>query len=82
MLPVHRHYMVITFPLMFLWLARAALAHRRPLAGTLSTGRAFLVGLCITQFLITASFLGYIHVNQRTIQGDYGMPYAAQLRQD
>src|SRR5262245_54892487 len=28
LLPVHRHYMVITFPLMFLWVARAALTHR------------------------------------------------------
>ena len=81
MLSVYRHYMVITFPLMFLWLARAALAHRRPLAGSLSTGRVFLVGLCIAQLVITASFLGYIHVNQRTIQGDYATPYAAQPRE-
>ena len=25
LLPIHRHYMVTTFPFMFLWLARAAL---------------------------------------------------------
>jgi hypothetical protein len=80
LLPVHRHYMVVTFPLMFLWLARAALAHRKPLVGVLSRGRTYLMALCLLQFLMSASFLGYIHVNQRTIQGDYGLPYGAQAR--
>ncbi len=78
LLPIHRHYMVITFPLMFLWLARAALGQSRPLAGGLTWGRAFLVGLWVAQLLISAGFLAYIHVNQRPIRGDYGLPYGAQ----
>ena len=56
-----------------------ALAHRRPLAGTLTTGRVLLAGVCMAQLVITASFLTYIHASHRAIQGDYGMPYAAQV---
>ncbi len=78
LLPVHRHYMVITFPLMFLWLARAALAQRKPFAGGLTGGQAFLVGLWAAQLLISMGFLVYVHVNQRPIRGDYGLPYRAQ----
>jgi hypothetical protein len=77
LLPVHRHYMVITFPLMFLWLARAALSQRRRLAGALTWGRAFLAAVWAAQFLISAGFLAYVHVNQRPIRGDYGLPYGA-----
>jgi hypothetical protein len=78
LLPIHRHYMVTTFPLMFLWLARAALAHRGALWGGLTSGRTFLVGLWAAQFLVSAGFLAYVHVNQRPIRGDYGLPYGAQ----
>lgn len=79
-LPIHRHYMVITFPLMFLWVARLVLCHTRQSQDALRLGRALLLFLCITQFLLSASFLGYVHVNQRLIRGDYGMPYGAQIR--
>ncbi|MBV9123934.1 MAG: hypothetical protein JO112_11300 [Planctomycetes bacterium] len=74
LLPMHRPYMIITFPLMFLWLARLALAS----SGAL--GRPLLTTLCVAHLLISASFLGYIHVNQRAIDGDYGLPYGAQTR--
>ena len=114
-LPINRHYMITTFPLMFLWLARMALARipncetrhaengRQPAthnqqprrymhlavsciprsifpypAFAICSGRLLLLVLCLTQFLISASFLGYVHVNQRIIRGDYGLPYAAQ----
>ena len=77
LLPVNRYYMQMTFPLMFLWLARLALVHRRPLAGKLTAGRAVLLGLWAAQLLISASFLSYIHANQRPIRGEYGIPYGA-----
>lgn len=80
-LPIHRHYMVLTFPLMFLWLARVALAQRRPLAGPFTLGRATLLTLCIVQGLVSASFLHYVHVNRYRIQGEYGVPYGVQQRE-
>jgi hypothetical protein len=73
LLPIHRHYMPITFPLMFLWLAQLALHQGR-------TGRAFLAGLCVVQLLISLSFLDYVHTNQRLISIEYGVPYGAQAR--
>jgi hypothetical protein len=78
LLPVHRHYMVITFPLMFLWLARAALAQSRPLAGRLTSGRAFLLTVWTAQLLISVSFLAYVHLNAPSLRGEYGVPYSAR----
>ena len=71
-LPLYRHYMVLTFPLMYVWLARLAL---RP--GERG-GRAALLALVAAQATISIGFLHYIHVNPRPIRGDYGTPYAAQ----
>jgi hypothetical protein len=75
-LPITRHYLLVAYPLGFVWLARLALGS----CGTWKLGRPVLATLCATQFLISACFLGYIHVNQRPIHGDYGTPYGAQQR--
>jgi hypothetical protein len=84
--PIHRHYMTITFPLMFLWVARLALGDAT--ASLFSdasqkrvwlNGNTWLLTLWFTQLLITLSFLGYVHVNPREIRGDYGVPYRAQM---
>jgi hypothetical protein len=79
-LPIHRHYMVITFPLMFLWVARLAIAKTGQSCDAQKLGRSLLFALCVTQFLLSVSFLGYIHANQRFIRGDYGTPYGAQVK--
>jgi hypothetical protein len=79
-LPIHRHYMLVAFPLTFVWLAGLALADRRPWRFRLTRGQALLLALWVVQFATSACFLGYVHANQRTIRGDYGTPYAAQLR--
>jgi hypothetical protein len=76
LLPIQRQYVSITFPLMFLWLARLALA-RTPQQPGITGGRACLLGLCVAQLVISGCFLGYIHVNPRLIRGDYGRPYGA-----
>jgi hypothetical protein len=78
LLPVHRHYMVSTFPLMFLWLARVTLAPRPRRGGEWISGRCFLSAVWVAQLLISVGFLCYIHGNQRPIRGDYGLPYGAQ----
>jgi hypothetical protein len=79
-LPIHRHYMLLTFPFMYVWLAASALVDRRSGCLGLTRGQTLLAGLVLLQFAATAGFLGYIHTNQRTIPGDYGTPYAAQLQ--
>lgn len=76
LLPVHRHYMCLTFPLMYLWLACLALPEggARP-----ARGRALLLAICLLQFAASAGFLGYVHAARRPIRGDYGTPYSAQV---
>src|SRR6185437_17088266 len=82
--PTQRHYMLMTFPMMYLWLAAIALADRRPIEGikhfTLTRGQALLVALALVQFATSALFLDYVHGAQRTLRGDYGTPYSVQVR--
>jgi hypothetical protein len=73
LLPIHRHYMIVTYPIEMLWLARLALELPRK-----QNGRRFLGILWVAQLLISISFLGYIHVNQGSRGGEYGKTYAAQ----
>jgi hypothetical protein len=79
-LPIHRHYMLLTFPFMYVWLAAIALVDRRLTRLGLTRGQALLAGLVLLQSAATVGFLGYIHSNQRTLRGDYGTPYAAQVQ--
>ncbi len=80
-LPIHRHYMNLTFPLMYLWLALVALGPTRSAVteGERARGRTLLLAMCLLQFAVSASFLGYVHQNQRPLAGDYGTPYRAQI---
>lgn len=66
-----RHYLIMTFPLEWVWLSRLGLSnfHR---------GRRHLVALWIAQLLLTGAFLGYIHVNHGDPLGDYGVTYQGQ----
>lgn len=68
--PVHRHYLVIVFPLEGLLLAMLALKHvARP--------RLVLGVLWGTQLALSLTFLHYIHENGGAIRGDYGRAYSA-----
>ncbi|HEY7315311.1 MAG TPA: hypothetical protein VH643_38625 [Gemmataceae bacterium] len=75
---IHRHYMIVLFPLEFLWVARLALTagEQQPRAPRL--GRALLLALCLAQFLVSANMLGYIHSRQNFAGTEYGIPYGAQ----
>lgn len=76
-LSIYRHYLIVAFPLPFVWLARLALADpARPTDRR--TGRAILLALCVLEFLLTAGFLSYIHTHPGGVAGDYGTPYRAQ----
>ena len=66
-----RHYLLVTYPFEFVWLARQAL---RP---GVKLGRVLLVTMLICHAFITASFLGFIHVNGGAMKGDYGKSYRA-----
>jgi hypothetical protein len=77
-LPIHRHYMLLTFPFMYVWVAACALADRRAGWLGLSRGPTLLAALVLLQSAATAGFLGYIHANRRAIRGDYGTPYSIQ----
>lgn len=81
-MPVNRHYLLVAMPLQFVWLARIALGRADDGPAKLRFGRAVLALLCIMQGLVTAQFLGYVHGNQRTIAGDYGRPYGAQVQDE
>jgi hypothetical protein len=80
--PVVRHYLWVAYPLGFVWLARLALSWREQSATALRLGRTTLLALCVAQGVITASFLTYLHENQRHILGEFGTPYGLQAAQD
>ena len=78
-MPLHRHYMVILFPMEFLWLARLALA-ASPNAddacpAVFRPGRVVLGSLLALQLLLSVAFLGYIHSSGGSASGDYGIVY-------
>jgi hypothetical protein len=74
--PIYLHYSIILFNLPYLALAWMAL-YRSSVPPALKRSRLALLGVCICQFLLTMSFLGFIH-NQQVIHGDYGTTYQTQ----
>jgi hypothetical protein len=75
---IHRHYMIVLFPLEFLWVARLVLAGRTS-ASALRVGRVLLMCLWLAQFIISANMLTYIHARQDFASTEYGTPYGAQV---
>jgi hypothetical protein len=74
---IRRYYMMITFPFEQFWLSRFALGSGSSdgRGGSKSSGRRMLAVLWLAQALISAHFVGYIHVNQGSPKGDYGDAY-------
>jgi hypothetical protein len=75
---IHRHYMIVLFPLEFLWVARLALGAASATPRSLRIGRVLLLSLCLSQFLLSANMLAYIHLRQNFAGTEYGVPYGAQ----
>jgi hypothetical protein len=68
---MHRHYMVVTYPVPWLWVAWLALRHQaRP--------DRILAFIFVGQAVISAAFLYFIHVNGGMPGADYGVSYSAQ----
>jgi hypothetical protein len=74
---IRRHYMVVLFPLQFVWLARLALGPTGRPARQLRLGRVLLVVLLVGQALLSLQFLDYVH-DSAWVRGDYGPPLKAQ----
>jgi hypothetical protein len=70
---IHRHYLLVAFPLEFIWLGRIGLYQR-----SLHFGRKALLSMCLIQALLAASFLYYIHVQGGSPNGDYGIAFSRQ----
>jgi hypothetical protein len=69
---IRRYYMMVTFPFEQFWISKFALNSKR--------GRQILALLWISQLFIAANFVGYIHVNHGSPQGDYGDSYTSALQ--
>ena len=76
----YRHYMLVTFPLAALWLARLAL----PQGGgrwRIASGRSLLLGLCVVNTLCSAVTLSYLHAQGGARLGPFGPSYEQQVRE-
>jgi len=69
-----RHYLLVLFPLGVLALVRIVMANH---ANAVRWSRAILIVLCVSQALVSASFLRFVH-DQPTMMGEYGVPYSRQ----
>jgi hypothetical protein len=65
---IRRYYMAVTFPLEFLFLVVLAEESK-------AVGKRILTALWICELIISAHFVGYIHVNGGSTEGDYGTSY-------
>jgi hypothetical protein len=74
----YRHYLLVTFPLMAVWVAYLALP--RNAGRGLALGRRLLVGLCVVNALSSVTMLGYLHARGGAELGAFGVSYEAQVR--
>lgn len=72
---VCRHYLIMTFPLEWVWLSRLGLRNEE-------SGGKYLMAIWLAQLFISALFLVYIHLNHGDPLGDYGVAYQFQPKQD
>jgi hypothetical protein len=68
---IFRHYLIMTYPLEWVWLSRLSLRDTR-------RGQYYLAALWLAQLLMTVSFLFYIHLTHGDPSGDYGIAYQFQ----
>lgn len=71
-LKVYRFYLMITFPLLFVWFTRFTLKYHS------KNARKLLIAFVIAQLLMSFAFLSFIHENGGAMKGDYGKAYHLQ----
>jgi hypothetical protein len=67
-----RHYLIVSFPLEWVWLSRMAHDNHR--------GQKQLALIWMAQLIVSAAFLVYIHVNHGAPMADYGTAYQFQTQ--
>ncbi len=75
----YRHYLLITFPLMAVWLARLVLPPGGRGRG-LALGRRLLLGLCVVNALCSTITLYYLHTQGGAAPIAFGPSYEAQVQ--
>jgi len=75
----YRHYLLVAFPLMALWLAQLALP-RGAEGAALAWGRRRLLALAVVNALCTALLLTYLHMQGGAPGGAFGVSYEQQVR--
>ena len=70
---IQRHYLLVAFPLTYVWFARF-------LADDSRRGARVFAVLWSAQLLVSLLFLYYIHANGGAPSGDYGASYSAATR--
>jgi hypothetical protein len=68
---INQHYLIMTFPMEWVWLSRLGLRDTR-------WGERCLGAIWAAQLLISAAFLAYIHAHHGVPLGDYGTAYQFQ----
>jgi hypothetical protein len=77
----YRHYLIVTFPLMALWLTRLTL----PDGGTdgeKALGRRLLAGLCAVNALSCVLMLSHLHAEGGAPNGPFGRSYESLVREN
>jgi hypothetical protein len=69
---VHPHYLIVAYPMFYVWLARAALLSPR--------GRRMLLALWALHVALSIAFLSWVHVRGGSPGGDYGVAYSRQVK--
>jgi hypothetical protein len=69
--PIHRHYLIVTFPLQWLWVTRQ-------LRSTTRHWNQALTVVWLSQLGLSIGFLFYIHAHGGAITGDYGVAFSRQ----
>jgi hypothetical protein len=69
---IRRYYLAAAFPFEALWISRLALDENR------RWGQGLLFALWLSQLVISAHFVGYVHVKNGSMDGDFGEAYHVQ----
>jgi hypothetical protein len=70
-LRLHRHYLIIAFPLTTVFFCALALRLR-------AAGRNVLTAMCALQLVVSIGFLYFVHVNRGAPGEEYGIAYSFQ----
>jgi hypothetical protein len=69
--PIHRHYLIVTFPLQWVWLTRQ-------LHDTTRKWNQTLTAVWLSELVISCAFLFYVHLHGGAMSGDYGVAFSRQ----